>query len=525
VVRFVDAGRAASEPASWLGLFEAALEHGATVSSETLDLLDSRGRRYDQADFLPTPAARRRLLHLLRPRPGLYATLTAMHDCRLLERLIPGFGRIRGRMIRDFYHKHTVDEHTLLAVRGIERLVTPPAARARFAGVLAEVPEPERLVLALLLHDVGKWKEENHAEESARMAEAVFDALDLEPEARRDVAFLIAQHLELSRLTFRRDHSDASTVRQFADLVGSETRLQMLCLLTLADIEAVGPGTLTPWKEDLLWEVYVRTYTELTHGYGDSTIAPGEASFAALNAGRPADLGADELSRVLDGFPRRYLTTTEPAQIYRHVRLARDIRPDEVHLLLDRRGEAWELAVVALDKPYLFANICGALACCGMDILRGSAMTSRGGLVVDLFRFMDGEQFFARNAEGPARFEALLQAVVGGHEDIEARLRRKEHGLRHRRGPVRVTPVIHVDNEQSQTYTVLELVAQDAPGLLHRVGRVLSGHGCDVDLVLISTEGTRAIDVFHLTRAGAKLEDGLSDTVRADLERLLQDGC
>jgi [protein-PII] uridylyltransferase len=523
VVRFVDAARAASEPASWLGLFEAALEHGAAVSPETLDLLDGRGRRYDLADVLPTPEARRRLVQLLRPRPGLYATLTAMHDCRLLERLIPGFGRIRGRMIRDFYHKHTVDEHTLLAIRGIERLIRPSAARARFAGVLAEVPAPERLVLALLLHDVGKWKEENHAEESARMAETVFEALDLEPEARRDVAFLVAQHLEMSRLTFRRDHSDARVVRQFADVVGSEARLQMLCLLTFADVEAVGPGTLTPWKEELLWEVYVRTYTGLTHGYGDSTIVPGEAALATISAGRPGDLDADELTRVLEGFPRRYLTTTEPAQIYRHVRLARDIGPDEVRLLIDRRGETWELAVVALDRTHLFANICGALAYCGMDILRGSAMTSRGGLVVDLFQFMDGEQFLARNVDGPSRFEALLQAVVGGREDIEARLRRKEHGLRHRRGPVRVPPVILVDNEQSQTYTVLELVAQDAPGLLHRVGRVLSGHGCDVDLVLISTEGTRAIDVFHLTRAGAKLEPAQCDALQAELRRLLQD--
>ena len=180
-------------------------------------------------------------------------------------------------------------------------------------------------------------------------------------------------------------------------------------------------------------------------------------------AGR-SDLAADELSRVLEGFPRRYLTSVDPAQIYRHVRLARNLGHDEVHLLLDRRSDAWELAVVALDKPHLFSNICGTLAFCGMDILRGSAMTSRSGLVLDLFHFVDGEHFFDRNADGPARFEALLQDVVAGREDIAARLLRKEKGLLHRRTPVRVAPVISVDNDQSPTYTVLELVAQDAPG-------------------------------------------------------------
>jgi [protein-PII] uridylyltransferase len=328
----------------------------------------------------------------------------------------------------------------------------------------------------------------------------------------------------MSRVTFRRDNSDARVIRQFADLVGTEARLQMLCLLTLVDIGAVSPGTLTPWKEDLLWEVFVRTYNELTHGYGDSTIAAGEAALAALESGRPPDLAADELSHVLEGFPRRYLTSVEPAQIYRHVRLARDLHPDEVHLLLDRRGDAWELAVFALDKPHLFSNICGTLAFCGMDILRGSAMTSRSGLVLDIFQFVDGEQFFARNADGPARFETLLQDVVAGREDIAARLLRKEKGLLHRRTPVRVAPVIHTDNDQSPTYTVLELVAQDAPGLLHRVSRIVSGHGCEVDLVLISTEGNRAIDVFHLTQSAAKLPRPVSHALKVDLERLLQEG-
>jgi [protein-PII] uridylyltransferase len=486
-IRFIDAARASTEPASWLGVFEAALDHEAAVAPETLALMDSR-------------------------------------DCRLLERLITGFGRISGRMIRDFYHKYTVDEHTLLTVRGIERLVTTPAKRPRFAELLAGLRSPESLVLALLLHDIGKWKDENHAEESARMAQVIFDELGLDAETRHDVEFLIVQHLEMSRVTFRRDNSDARVIRQFADLVGTEPRLQMLCLLTLVDIGAVSPGTLTPWKEDLLWEVFVRTYNELTHGYGDSTIAAGEAALAALESGRPPDLAADELSHVLEGFPRRYLTSVEPAQIYRHVRLARDLHPDEVHLLLDRRGDAWELAVFALDKPHLFSNICGTLAFCGMDILRGSAMTSRSGLVLDIFQFVDGEQFFARNADGPARFETLLQDVVAGREDIAARLLRKEKGLLHRRTPVRVAPVIHTDNDQSPTYTVLELVAQDAPGLLHRVSRIVSGHGCEVDLVLISTEGNRAIDVFHLTQSAAKLPRPVSHALKVDLERLLQEG-
>jgi [protein-PII] uridylyltransferase len=159
-----------------------------------------------------------------------------------------------------------------------------------------------------------------------------------------------------------------------------------------------------------------------------------------------------------------------------------------------------------------------------MDILRGSAMTSTGGLVLDIFQFSDREQFLARNADGRARFEELLQGVVAGREDIAVGLARKENGPLHRRGPVRVAPVIRVDNEQSPTYTILELIAEDAPGLLHRVSRVVAAHGCEVDLVLISTEGNKAIDVFHLTQSAAKLPRPVHHALKVDLERTLQEG-
>jgi [protein-PII] uridylyltransferase len=523
-VSFAVPTRAAIEPASWLEVFVQSLLHGVPVSPDALSLIEGRGGRYAFSDLLPDAEARRRFMRLLVPRRGLYAALTAMHDCGFLGRVLAGFGRIRGRVIRDFYHKYTVDEHTLLTIRGLERLLDAPESRERYQTLLAGLRAAELLVLALLLHDIGKWKEENHAEESVRMAQRVLDDLALADDARHDVEFLIGQHLQMSLVAFRRDSADPDVIRQFAELVASEERLKMLCLLTLVDIGAVAPVILTPWMEELLWEVYVRAYNHLTHAYADQTIAAGEAAVTALVDGRPPDVEAGELSRFLQGFPRRYLTTVDPARIYAHARLARDVQRDEVHFVLEPRGDVWELAVVTLDKPQLFANICGTLAWFGMDILRGSAMTSTSGLVLDVFQFVDRELFLARNADGRQRFAALLQEVVAGREDIAVRLSRKEKGPLHRRGPLRVTPVVHVDNEESQIYTILEIVAQDAPGLLHRISRVVSGHGCEVDLVLIATEGNKAIDVFHLTKAAAKLPRSVHLALEADLERTLQEG-
>jgi [protein-PII] uridylyltransferase len=159
-----------------------------------------------------------------------------------------------------------------------------------------------------------------------------------------------------------------------------------------------------------------------------------------------------------------------------------------------------------------------------MDILRGHALTSLNGLVLDVFQFTDRDGFFERNSEAREQFDRTLQAVVAGQSDVRALLKNRERSVLFRRAPmVRRTPVIYFDNEHSRRYTVLELVADDAPGLLHRVSRVISEHGVDVDLVLISTEGQKAIDVFHITRGGAKLAEDAEAALKADLDRMLKE--
>jgi len=164
-----------------------------------------------------------------------------MHDCGLLGRLVPPFQAITCRVVRDFYHKYTVDEHTLLTIRNLERLVDPPEHRRRFASIARDLESPELLVLALLLHDTGKAGEEDHAVASVRLAERLMDEWALADDARDTVRFLISHHLRMSQVAFRRDTEDPEIVREFAALVGTEERLKLLSLMTLADVEAVSP--------------------------------------------------------------------------------------------------------------------------------------------------------------------------------------------------------------------------------------------------------------------------------------------
>jgi [protein-PII] uridylyltransferase len=519
--RFVNVERAASQPSLWLELFRIAIDQGCDVSSQALTCIEQCVGRYSADDFVGTEGERQQLRNILKPRRGLYARLSEMHDCGLLSCIFPEFAKINSRVVRDFYHKYTVDEHTLLAIRSVESLRdAETASRKRFHSILQELRTPELLTLALLFHDVGKWRQSDHAEESLRLAQGMLDRLELPDDERQTVEFLIRQHLQMSQVAFRRDSEDPHIVGQFADLVGTEERLKMLCLMTFADVDAVSPDTLTPWKEDLLWRLYVETYNRLTLGYADDLLARDEAGIAVLIAGRPDDIAEAELSRFLEGLPRRYLRSFGLGTVYRHVRLARDIHPDEVHVLLEKHGDVWELTIVTLDKPYLFSNISGVLSYFGMNIHRGQAMTTPDGLVLDVFEFTDEEGYLRQNDSATGEICRTLEKVVAGSVDVTALLRGRVRSTLHRRRQ-RAAPIVHFDNEHSRKYTVLEILAEDAPGLLYRISRVISSQGCDVELVLIATEGKRAIDVLHVMKGGGKLSDADQGALKQELERVL----
>ena len=520
-IAFLDVRNAAEHPETWLAAFEAAVAGGCSVADDSLAMIQQNAARYRAEDFYPTKARRADLLRFLKPRPGLYAQLSGMHDIGLLGQLFPEFKAISSRVVRDFYHKYTVDEHTLLTIRNLERLTGAPTERERFSRLLGELDEPELLVLALLYHDVGKSRDEDHHVESARMAREMFDRLDLAADARATIEFLVVEHLKMSVAAFRRDTEDPEIVRQFAALVGVEERLKMLCLLTLADVEAVSRETLTPWREELLWRLYVDTYNHLTLSYGDEVINGGPSLSVELVRNRPADLEARDIEDFLHGLPRRYLQLFSPEAIYRHVRHAKTLGPDAVDAWLERQDDGWGLTVLAHDRAFLFSNISGVLSSYGMDILRGFAFTKADGLILDMFSFTDQERFLELNPEAEAKVVNRLKDVIFGRQDLVARLKSREEGAGRSRLPG-FAPVVHCDNESSRRYTIVEIVAENAIGLLYRMSRAMSESGCEVDLVLINTEGRRAIDVFHLTRQGNKLSAEQQRELTENLLRVLE---
>jgi [protein-PII] uridylyltransferase len=470
------------------------------------------------------PRAGRLVLDMMKDRKGIYNTLLAMHEVGLLGRIFPDFEEIRCRVIRDFFHKYTVDEHSLIAIRNIEEL--PPSHR--FSVLLNELENPELLLLSLLFHDIGKshqHDEGNHVHPSTEGVKVILDKLELPPDQADKVVVAVKNHLEMSKIILRRDFSDESVVQQFADTVGNIENLRMLCLLTYADMKAVNSEVVTPWKEDLLWQLYVETYNHLTLGLADDqyTQQPAlESDIEEISRLLPPGVSPQDVRDFLDGFPRQYLKNTTKKQIADHFLLSRKLadKPMAMHLVMN--GSVYDLLVMTADRPGLFSKITGVLSYFAMNIVRAQAFSNRHGTIFDLISFEDPAHYFEKNPSEVEHFSKQLTDVITGQVDVNALLERKFKSImfKQKKG-LSVATAIHFDRDFSKRCTIMELVAQDAFGLLYRIASVIAAHQCNIEVALIATEGHRAIDVFYITRDGMKLSSETEQQVVEDLTRMI----
>ncbi len=452
-------------------------------------------------------------------QPYAADALRAMHSLRLLTLLLPELETIDCLVVRDFHHRFTVDEHSFLAIENLHRLRQSQAEWEKgYREILEELLQPELLYLSLLLHDTGKGLPvENHVDASLEIADRCLERLDLDAEDRETVRFLIRRHLEFSE-TLRRDIFDPATIAAFADKVGTPERLKMLCLLTYADIKSVNLEALTPWKAENIWQLYIataahlnRTLDERVHGNGD------DGYLARLHSLAPG--ATRKLKTFLEGLPKRYLQSYPPQAILQHFQMAGALGQDSIQLDL-RRGRHWyELTLVTRDRPGLFASLTGALAAWRMNIVKANAFSNQAGTVVDTFYFTDPFRTLELNLPEWDRLKRDIAAVLRGEADLERMLRDRLRGDRNGRPRVSVETRIEFDDPSSSAGTLLQIVTQDRPGLLHRIASCLAREKCNIEIALIDTEGQVAIDVFYLTAGNIQLSREHQQRLEAALRR------
>ncbi|HEY2838742.1 MAG TPA: [protein-PII] uridylyltransferase, partial [Pirellulales bacterium] len=421
-----------------------------------------------------TPEVGRRFLSLIDHPARLGEMLRTLHEIGVLEKIIPPFAHARSLLQFNEYHKYTVDEHSIRAVEEATRFTHDQGPMGR---VYRRIKRKWLLHLALLLHDLGKGFAEDHSEVGARMADEISARLGLSESDAEILRFLVHKHLQMSHLAFRRDTSDPQLIVRFAVEVGSPETLQMLYVLTAADLAAVGPDVLNAWKIDVLTGLYRRTMEHLS---GHLPALRGDEWLSARREEIISLLNDDEdrswWSKQLAALPAAYLEKTPISAIIADLSPLRRLGHGDVSAQAQFISEtgAVEIRVGAYEAitPGVFHKLCGALASQGLQILSAEINTLADGLIFDRFWVHDPD--FA-DRPPPSRLREVEQAVikcVTNPADARPTFRKVwRAGDKPTPGELQPLPTqVRIDNSTSDRFTVVEFFAADRMGLLYTIG-------------------------------------------------------
>jgi [protein-PII] uridylyltransferase len=489
-----------SDPAVVLRLLEFIGRHGIAPAPETERRLEAARSTF--AAYCAQPRPLWATLESVLSLPRTAQAIRILQRAGLLAALFPEWATIVDLVDTEPEHRYTVDEHTLMTVeRATELASNTDPTRQRFAQLLSELENPAVLVFALLFHRCGKSASGDPVQLSLDLARQAMERIRMPGEEQREVNFLIEHQLDLAEVMNGRDVDDPATARQLAQRVGTIERLKLLTVMTYSDLAAVSSEAMTPWRLEQLWRAYEVTQHELTRELETDRIQEVPDSVP----GRPA---------FLKGFPVRYLRAHSPAEIEEHMRLYEESRPTGVAVRLDRIEGAYRLTVIARDMPALFASFAGALSSFGLDILKAEAFSNARGTILDTFVFADPQRTLELNPPESERLLDLIRRVALGKTDGQRLLRSRAQADPKKRG---TPPRVQFDSDACDTATLVEIVAEDRPGLLYNLATVFSSTACNIDVVLIDTKGHRAIDVFYVAHDGQKLSPELQATLKEKL--------
>lgn len=459
-----------------------------------------------------TPDDRDAFLRVLRAgRPAL-SVFESLDHYGLLVTLFPEWNRVRSRPQRNAYHRFTIDRHLLEAVTQCAELLDPgPDSDPVDARVAANLTRPELLLLAALLHDIGKGGSGDHSERGAAMAATVCRRIGLDIESTGTVVWLVLHHLLLADTATRRDLAEETTIARVANLAGTANRLRLLYLLTIGDSLATGAAAWGQAKAALVRELFVKASVLLERGEA------GTGQAAEVRAALAERIGADAATEFLDSMPTGYSLAFEASVMERHRAL---MDADPVALEMARGVEGLvECTVVAPDRVGLLSLVAGVLAVSGFVVREAAVFTRTDGVALEVFRGLDRFDRFGEE-EGVEAARDTLRDALAGDIDLDARV--SEHVSRYHKAVSDTKPTeIMIDLEASDFATVVEVRAGDRVGLLYNLTAALTEIGLDVTIAKVATLGEEVIDTFYVVdpQVGKFTDAATLERVHSTLER------
>ncbi|WP_425597331.1 [protein-PII] uridylyltransferase [Sulfitobacter geojensis] len=488
-----------SDKLNLLRLFEEALRTGMLIHPDAMRLVKANLHLID-ADLRTTPEARRIFFDLLLKHGNPERALRRMNELGVLGAFIPEFEPIVAMMQFNMYHSYTVDEHTIQTIRNLAMIEKneleeelPVASSILQRGVNRKV-----LYTALLLHDIGKGRPEDHSILGAKIARQVAPRLGLKQEEVDTVEWLIRYHLLMSDMAQKRDIADPRTVRDFAKAVQTVKRLDLLCVLTVCDIRGVGPNTWNNWKAVLIRGLYRQTERALETGLED------------LNRENRGAEAKKTLRLELTDWPRKELQAEtsrhydpywQGLHVTAHVAFAnllRGIGNDDVRIDLhpDEDRDATRACFVMPDHPGIFSRLAGALALVGANVVDARSYTTKDGFVTDAFWIQDAEGNAYESARLP-RLRQMIEKTLRGEVVARDALKSRDK-VKKREKAFKVPTHITFDNDGSEIYTIIEVDTRDRPGLLYDLARSLAASNVYIANAVIATYGEQVVDTFYV---------------------------
>ncbi|WP_425043300.1 [protein-PII] uridylyltransferase [Primorskyibacter sp. S87] len=486
-----------------LRLFEEGLRTGMLIHPDAMRLVTANLDLIDE-DMRNDKEARRIFLDLMLKHGNPERALRRMNELGVLSAFIPEFEPIVAMMQFNMYHSYTVDEHTIQCIINLAQIEKrelieelPLASSILEGGVNRKV-----LYVALLLHDLGKGRPEDHSILGARIARKVAPRLGLNKSESETVEWLVRYHLLMSDMAQKRDISDPRTVRDFAKAVQTVKRLDLLTVLTVCDIRGVGPDTWNNWKATLLRGLHASTKAALETGL-EAINREGRGNEAKKALREKLNDWSKPALKVETG--RHYDPYWQGLNVDTHVEFAEMLReltetddPGSVQVRLhpDEERDATRACFAMEDHPGIFARVAGALALVGANVVDARSYTTKDGYVTDAFWIQDAEGRPFEVSRLP-RLSQMLHKTLKGEVVARDALKSRDK-IKKRERAFNVPTHITFDNEGSEIYTIIEVDTRDRPGLLYDLARTLAGANVYVANAVIATYGEQVVDSFYV---------------------------